>query len=309
MVLSRIDPTTLHRVAARLATHTPVWLSHRAVRVGAHGASLLAGDRRVLSERHLERAGLQFDDDRDRRRAVGRALGSYGRYYTDSFRLPSLSRAEVDAGFRYDGFSHITDAIATGTGPLLVLPHLGGWEWAAFWLAVEHQIRVTGVVEPLEPPELFEWFASFRESIGMRVVPVGPDAAPAILNAINRAEVVCLLADRVVAGATAVPVTFFGERTLLPAGPATLALRTGAALLPTAVYFDGAVHRAEVRPPVPAVREGTFRSDVIRVTQLLADELERFIRAAPEQWHALQPIWPSDYRALGRPVPASMKDL
>lgn len=309
MVLGSLDPTTVHRLGAALATRAPVWLSHAAVRAGGHAASLLAGDRRIISERHLERAGVSATSDRDRRVAVGRALGSYGRYYADSFRLPSLSRKEVDDGFIYTGFEHITDAIETGTGPILVLPHLGGWEWAAFWLAVEHNIKVTGVVEPLEPPELFEWFASFRESIGMRVVPVGPEAAPAILDSIRNAEVVCLLADRVVADASAVPVTFFGERTLLPAGPATLALRTGAALLPTAVYFDGALHRAEVRPPVPAERHGRFREDVIRITQALADELERFIRAAPEQWHALQPIWPSDYRALGRPIPDALKDL
>ncbi len=309
MVLGSLNPTTVHRVGAALATRAPVWLSHAAVRAGGHAASLLAGDRRIIIERHLERAGARFDSDRHRREAVGRALGSYGRYYADSFRLPSLTRREVDDGFVYTGFEHITDAIDTGTGPILVLPHLGGWEWAAFWLAVQHDIKVTGVVEPLDPPELFEWFASFRASIGMRVVPVGPEAAPAILDSIRSAEVVCLLADRVVAGASTVPVTFFGERTLLPAGPATLALRTGAALLPTAVYFDGKVHRAEVRPPVPAQREGRFRDDVIRVTQLLTDELERFIAAAPEQWHALQPIWPSDFRALGRQIPDAMKEL
>ena len=113
----------------------------------------------------------------------------------------------------------------------------------------------------------------------------------------------CLLSDRVVADAAAVSVEFFGEQTLLPAGPATLGLRTGAPLLPVAVYFDGDMHVAEVRPPVDVARQGGFRSDVQRVTQELANELERFVRKAPEQWHVLQPGWPSDFRALGRPVP------
>jgi KDO2-lipid IV(A) lauroyltransferase len=50
-----------------------------------------------------------------------------------------------------------------------------------------------------------------------------------------------------------------------------------------------------VRPPVPAERQGDgLRADVTRVTQLLANELEGLIRAAPEQWHLLQPNWPSD---------------
>lgn len=89
---------------------------------------------------------------------------------------------------------------------------------------------------------------------------------------------------------------FFGERTTLPAGPATLGFRAGAPVLPTAVYFtertDG--HFALVRPPLPAVRHGKLRDDVARVTQYLADELEFLIRRHPEQWHLFQPNWPSD---------------
>jgi KDO2-lipid IV(A) lauroyltransferase len=104
---------------------------------------------------------------------------------------------------------------------------------------------------------------------------------------------VCLLCDRFLEGSS-VEVDFFGERTLLPAGPATLALRTGAPLLPTAVYFRGASHHGQVQPPIPATRTGSLRDDVQRVTQLLAIELERLIRLAPEQWHLLQPNWPSD---------------
>ena len=56
-----------------------------------------------------------------------------------------------------------------------------------------------------------------------------------------------------------------------------------------------------IRPPIPAERRGTFRDDVARITQALADELEGLIRRAPEQWHLLQPNWPSD-RAGSGPV-------
>ena len=55
---------------------------------------------------------------------------------------------------------------------IVALPHLGGWEWAGRWIA-EQGLPITVVVEPLEPPELFEWFVSFRQSLGMTVVPVG----------------------------------------------------------------------------------------------------------------------------------------
>ena len=244
-----------------------------------------------------------FASDADRRAAIGRSFGSYGRYYIDSFRLPTLAATEVDAGFRTEGFENITNALEGDVGPLLILPHLGGWEWAGFWLATQHQLPVTGIVEAIEPPELFEWFREFRESIQFRVIEVGERSGPQIIQSLKEKRITCLLGDRIVNEVSAVPVEFFGERTLLPAGPATLALRTGAPLLPTAVYFEDDRHLGRVQPPVPAEREGKFRHDVQRITQLLAYELETLIRAAPEQWHMLQPAWPSDYRALGRPLP------
>ncbi|MDH3704461.1 MAG: phosphatidylinositol mannoside acyltransferase, partial [Acidimicrobiia bacterium] len=155
-------------------------------------------------------------------------------------------------------------------------------------------LEVTAVVEPLEPPELFDWFVSFREALGMHIVSLEePGIGSTLVNAINDAHVVCLLSDRLVGGA-GVEVEFFGERTKLPAGPATLALRTGAAMLPVGVYQRTKGTHAWCRPPVPAEREGKLRADVQRVTQALAHELEILIRAAPEQWHLMQPNWPSD---------------
>jgi KDO2-lipid IV(A) lauroyltransferase len=153
---------------------------------------------------------------------------------------------------------------------------------------------------------LFEFFVEFRRELGMNIVPLGPDAGSEILKALNSNHVVCLLADRDIIG-DGVELEFFGETTTIPAGPATLALRTGAALIPCAVYFEGRTgHHAVVEPPLKVVREGRLRDDVRRVTIDLAGRLEGLIRQAPEQWHLQQPNWPSDYAELeriGKPHP------
>jgi lauroyl/myristoyl acyltransferase len=257
-----------------------------------------AGDRRVIVERNLRRV-LPDLRGRELRHCVNEVYRSYARYYVESFRLPTLAPAVIERQFTVEGFEHVEASIARGVGPILALPHLGGWEWAAFWLTLAPKVRVTAVAEALEPPELFTWFTELRESLGMQVVPLGPGAGAAVMRAIRACDVVCLLCDRFLEGSS-VEVEFFGERTVLPAGPATLALRTGAPLLPTAVYFRGDSHHGVVRPPVQAERRGSLRSDVQRVTQDLAHELERLIRLAPEQWHLLQPNWPSDYEMLAR---------
>ena len=257
-------------------------------------ASLALGDQRRMVERHLRRV-LPNASASQRRRLALEVFDYYSRYYLESFRLPIVTASEIKRGFSIEGFDeHLLPALQAGKGAIVSLPHLGGWEWAGRWMT-DQGYRMTVVVEPLQPVELFEWFVDLRKGFGLTVVPLGPDAGAQILRALSANEVVCLLSDRFIDGAST-PVEFFGERTLLPAGPATLAIRTGAPILPTAVYFRGRGngHHAVIRPPVPIQRLGRLREDVQRVTQALARELELLIRRAPEQWHLLQPNWPSD---------------
>lgn len=257
------------------------------------GASFASAERRAMIERHIRRVNPNLRGT-SLRVAVQQAFDSYARYYVESFRLPSLSARTVARSFRVDGFHHITEALELGNGCIFALPHLGGWEWAGRWMT-DKGYKLTVVVEALEPPELFEWFADLRKELGMTVVPTGPTAGPAVLRALRANEIVCLLCDRDIER-NGVEVEFFGERTTLPAGPATLGLRVGSPILPVGCYFtpDYNGHLALVRPPLPAVRSGSLRDDVARVTQALAQELEFLIRRAPEQWHLFQPNWPSD---------------
>lgn len=257
------------------------------------GASIVSRPRRQMVERHLRRVDPSLRGNA-LRRAVQESFDSYARYYIESFRLPSLSSRAVDRAFTVDGFEHITAAVEAGRGCIFALPHLGGWEWAGRWMT-DRGHRLTVVVEALDPPELFEWFARLRADLGMTVVPTGPEAVTAVVGALRRNEIVCLLCDRDL-DRDGVPVEFFGETTTLPAGPAMLALRTGATLLPVGTYFTDRIdgHHAVVRPPIPTEREGGLRDDVARVTAQVARELEVLIRRAPTQWHLFQPNWPSD---------------
>ena len=146
-------------------------------------------------------------------------------------------------------------------------------------------------------PELYDWFVSQRRGIGLTILPLGAEAGGVLLRTLRGGGLVGLLCDRDIVG-NGVEVEFFGERTTLPAGPATLALRTGATLLPTAVYGGpGRHHTAVIMPPVEAVRSGRFRADVTRLTQQVARDLETLIRRAPDQWYLFQPNWPSDHLA------------
>lgn len=300
-----------YRAGAGVAGRVPLWLSERIAALAGPLLAKLMPAKSEMVARHQQRAlrwatQLNDGDANDKalvddsacetvlRRSTADAFGSYARYWLESFRLPALKPAVLDRGIDVPAYQHVEAALERGNGVILALPHLGGWEWAGFWMAAVNRLPITVVVEPIQPPELFAWFAEFRERLGMKVVPLGPAAGREVLGALGRNEIVCLLCDRDLTN-DGIEVTFGDECTTLPAGPAMLALRTGAALLPTAVYFrPGGKHLGTVRPPIDTQRRGRLRDDVTAITQNLADELVELIATAPHQWHLFGPNWPSD---------------
>jgi phosphatidylinositol dimannoside acyltransferase len=287
------------QAASTVAGHVPAPVLGPLARVGGTGAALPDATRRFLVARHLRRvdpslSGLAL------RRAVQRTFASYAAYWLEAFRLPSVTPEELDAGMTYEGYEHLERSLHRGSGTILVLPHLGCWEWTGFWFTRVVGVPITAVVERLEPPDLFEWFVDFRTSLGMHIVPLGPDAGREVIKGLKRNDLVCLLSDRDIDG-SGVEVEFFGERTTLPAGPATLALRTGADLVPGAMFQrPRGGHHGVIRPPLRVERQASLREDVARITQDVAHALEELIRIDPTQWHLMSPNWPSDHEALAR---------
>jgi len=256
----------------------------------------------AMNERHMRRVlasecvdGVEPDPALVRRWSR-RTFDSYARYWADGARLPYENEAGVRARWHLaEGSDHLRAAFATGRGIVMALPHVGSWEWGGYWLALEG-MPMTAIVERLEPERLFEWFVAQRAAMGLTAVPLGEGSSGALLRALKEGEVAGLVSDRDLVG-NGIEVEFFGERTTLPGGAATLALRTGAPLLPVVVYSGpGNWHTGVVHAPIDTTRRGSLREDIARVTQDLAHVFEHDIRRRPEQWHLYQPNWPSDPR-------------
>ena len=280
--------TALYKAGAFVARRLPRSVATNAPKVLAYPLALIMKNKRLMVRRHMRRALGSTATKGVLRVATRRAFESYLRYWIESFRLPSQTTHELSDGIQVPDYRHVEEGLRKGKGVILALPHLGGWEWAGFWIAAVKKLPITVVVEPIEPPQLFEWFARFRRELGMTVVPLGPAAGAEIAAALKRNEVVCLLSDRDISGG-GVKVPFFGELTTLPGGPALMALRTGAPILPTAVYFaTGESHIGVVRPPLDVSRVGSVREDVKRITENLAQELEVLISADTSKCHLFQ---------------------
>jgi lauroyl/myristoyl acyltransferase len=281
--------------------HIPLPLADGVARAVARVMAIRGGPAAAMNERHIRRVlasegeGVEPDPALVRR-LTRRSFDSYARYWCDGARLPYENEAGVRARWQLlAGREHLRAAMDRGRGIVMALPHVGSWEWGGYWLGLEG-MPMTAVVERLEPEELFEWFVGQRAAMGLTAVPLGDGSSSALLRALKANRIAGLVSDRDLVG-NGVEVEFFGEKTTLPAGAATLALRTGAPLLPVVVYSGpGNWHTGVVHPPLDTSRQGRMREDIVRVTQDLATTFEYDIRAHPEQWHIYQPNWPSDPR-------------
>ena len=239
------------------------------------------------------------------RELVRDAMRSYARYWLEAFRLPRMAgdpglNAALSSGVV--GREHLDAAVARGNGVVLTLPHTGNWDMAGTWLA-ENYGGFTTVAERLEPEALFDAFVQFRESLGFDVVPLTGGEQPPferLKDVLAGGGIVCLLGERDFSG-HGVPVTFFGEDTTFPAGPAKLARDTGATLLVAHSWFTGTRRRLGWGFSISAPVEVTTLADT---AQRVADQFADNIAAHPADWHMLQPLWPTD-----APKPSRRREL
>ncbi|MCB0950788.1 MAG: phosphatidylinositol mannoside acyltransferase [Mycobacterium sp.] len=218
------------------------------------------------------------------------SLASYARYWREAFRLPSMDHAELGKQLSVQDIELVWSALEDGRGAVLALPHSGNWDMAGVWLVQNHGTFAT-VAERLKPESLYYRFLAYRESLGFEVVPLSGGERPpfeVLCDRLRDNGVVCLMADRDLTR-TGVQVDFFGEPTRLPAGPAKLALQTGAALFPAHCWFEGDGWGIRVYPELD-----TSSGDVTVITQTLADQFARNIAEHPADWHMLQPQWLAD---------------
>ena len=261
--------------------------------VGGRVFLRLDRDRRAALTANLAQVLGPAARPRELRRAVRQGFTSYGRYWVEAFRLEDLTAADIRRRLRIEGREHIDAALATGRGAIFASPHIGNWDAGGAWLAAVGY-PATAVVERLRPAALYERFAVYRRALGLELLPLddGSETLRGVIRALRAGRLACLVCDRDLTGG-GLEVQLFGARAVMPGGPASIALRTGAPLLPCSVYHDRRPGhwRAVVHPPLVPEPSGDTRKDTRVLTQRLAEEFEGLIAAAPTQWHVLSPYF------------------
>ena len=221
-------------------------------------------------------------------------MRTYFRYWCEAFRLPDWSRERIVDSITIIGDDILAEALAEERGVVIALPHMGNWDHAGAWATLAHR-PVFSVAERLEPEDLYEKFLAFRRGLGMDITPLtgGDPPFPHLAENLRKGALVALLGDRDL-GNSGVPVQFFGSKAKFPAGPAALAVDTGAALIAASLYVEDGRNHVRFHPRLAVPTEGERSRRIFRTTQLVADAFEDGIAARPTDWHMLQRLWVED---------------
>lgn len=216
------------------------------------------------------------------------AMRSYMRYWCDTFRFPDWSQQRVTETVSVTNEHLLMNAIEAKTGVIVALPHSGNWDHAGAYFCAKG-VRLVTVAERLKPEKLFLKFLSYRQSMGMEVLPLDGRVLDTLTQRLNEGALVALVADRDLSR-SGININFFGGPARMPAGPALLALKTKAPLITAFVsYTDDGIHIEFNTVVLP--ESGNESEMVQEIVQTTAQLFESGIKKAPQDWHMLQRIW------------------
>ena len=246
---------------------------------------------RDYRKRMEENVTLVFSDEipdpKDRSTLVWRAWLNFGRGMFDTFAVIHMSKEQIISTIPLEGEEHIKRALEKGKGVLALSAHLGCFTLIGARLAAAGYNFSVVIKQP--PHQSFARVGDdYRAQVGVHTISAKPrrEAVRGVLKALRQNRIVLVIADEFKSGDAM--VDFLGLKAPAPRGPATLALRTGAATLPMFAtrQADGSLVLS-VGEAIPPVEHEDLEQSVLATTASYTRHLEAAIRRYPDQWNWL----------------------
>lgn len=215
---------------------------------------------------------------------LGRLLGEISQF-------PRLTRENIESIVSYVGLENYLGAVATGRGVILLTGHIGAWELSVFAHSI-YGHPMSFLARRVDNPLVERLAESYRTRFGNRSIDK-KNSVREVLKTLKSGGVVGILADLNASREEGVFCDFFGVPACTTAGVATLALRTGAVVLPGYIVWDekAEIHRLHFEPPIETVLTGNREEDVQINTARYTQAIESIVRRYPDQWLWIHRRW------------------
>ncbi|MBI3038630.1 lysophospholipid acyltransferase family protein [bacterium] len=283
---SRAEAILLDTLAKAFVNLSPS-RRHRAAKILAILAHDILGIRRghvrAMLPRHLKLSFVSACE------LSGKVYQAFFENSLEMATLPYIGKDRLLGRIRAEGFENLLGAVAKNRGVILISCHYGPWELIPPWLC-EKGFPVTIVVRRQKNVYVDSWMEFMRNSHGCFTTDSGFGMRK-ILKTLHQGNFLALMSDQD-SGKEGIFVRFFEGFASAPPGPAIIAQKTGAAILPVVIHVkEKQPHLLEIRPPI-------FPSEFLpgiegarAITQAYTSILEEWIRNRPEQWFWLHRRW------------------
>jgi KDO2-lipid IV(A) lauroyltransferase len=230
-------------------------------------------------------------DEREIRRIRIDIFRNFAKYLVDFFRYPLLSLEYINSKVSVENRHYLDEALLRGKGAVILTAHIGNWELGGviiaklgypFWaVALAHKDK-----------RINSFFDRQRESMGINVIPM-QFALRRGLRLLKENNFIALLGDRDFTRNGGVPVDFFGKKALLPQGPAILALKSGAAIVPGYLVrnADDTFRLCFEKPIYSPSSSGEDGQDILKLLDECKGRIENWIKHYPGQWYVFRKFW------------------
>ncbi len=277
----------MYRFGERAISALPRPLTLAAAAAAGNIAYDLAGPKRALIQANLARPMRLDPEDRRVKRAARRAFRNYAKYLVDIMRIGDWTDEEALRLVEIEDVGVLGRARELGKGVLICTVHVGGMDLIGASLKA-HGESLHVVADDTTFGRLYDHLAAVRRRQNIHLI--GWRNLRRLFGALADRQNVVLFCDGGYRRGD-VPVEFCGEATTFPIGPATLAAKTGAPMLPVAAQrAPGERYRAAGLPTIHCA--STEPAELHRATQALADALGAVIAEDPGQWYMFRPVWP-----------------
>jgi KDO2-lipid IV(A) lauroyltransferase len=234
-------------------------------------------------QRHLEM---------DHQQASSLARQVYYNFLLNAFEMAALkflSDRELSDKISCEGLQHLDQALSQKRGVIIISGHFGLWEFVPPWLAL-NGYQTTVVVRRQNNPHVDHWMEKMRQKHGARTTDSGYGMRE-ILKSLRRGHILALMVDQD-NGKQGIFARFFNAWASAPTGPALISLKTGAPIVPLAIFPGyGKKHKIQIFAPIDP---NSFTKDIagqLKMTQAYTSLLEQIVRQSPQQWFWLHRRW------------------